>query len=132
MSKCLPNRCLDIVCSCGHACEQDEILGHLGEHQEKMEFCAEVPEQKVFYCGPCNLITKNLLTFKRHVAKKSHKAAATYAWILRITKDYDVAQREMFSNHDRKFAARFIEEENFRRVGWVIDNMRPANILKNE
>ncbi|AIT54900.1 hypothetical protein MEL_287 [Melbournevirus] len=120
---------MDIVCSCGEVCEQDKIHDHLREHQERMEFLSEVPEEKAFYCGPCSLLTKNLLSFKRHIAKRSHEAAVTYARILKITKDESIARRELFSMHDRKVAARFMEREQFRQIGIIFDHMRPANIL---
>lgn len=135
MSRCATKRNMEIVCACGEVCEQHRVHDHtimhehLTEHQEKMEFCSEVPEEKAFYCGPCNLKTKNILTFKRHITKKSHKAACTYAWILRVTKDESIARRELFSMHDRKVAARFMEREQFRQIGIIFDHMRPANIL---
>lgn len=132
MSQCATTRKMEIICSCGKVCGQDDILEHLGDHQAKMELCSEVEDGKEFYCGPCSLITKNLLTFKKHVVKKTHKAAVHYAWILGATKNAEIARRELFSNHDWKPASKFIQTEYLRQTGIEFDVMRPANILKNE
>ncbi|BAU80242.1 hypothetical protein A9K97_gp109 [Tokyovirus A1] len=132
MSQCATTRRMEIVCSCGKVCRQKDVLEHLGDHQEKMELCSEVEDGKEFYCGPCNLMTKNLLTFKKHLTKKTHKAAVYYACVFLFTKNAEIAKRELFSNHDWKTASNFIQTEYLRQVGTVYDVMRPANILKNE
>lgn len=138
MSQCATTRCMDIICSCGKAFDQyvvrenDIVQEHLLDHQAKMELCSEVEDGKEFYCGPCNLMTKNLLTFKKHLTKKTHKAACTYARIFLITKNAEIAVRELFSNHDCKSASNFIQTEYLRQTGTAFDVMRPANILKSE
>nr|WRK65242.1 hypothetical protein MarFTME_197 [Marseillevirus futianmevirus] len=132
MSLCAITRRMDIVCSCGEACSQDKMSEHLLEHQVKRELCSEVDDGKEFYCGPCSLITKNLLTFKKHLTKKTHKAAVHYALVLNITKNAEIARRELFSSHSWKPASEFIQKEYLRQTGVEYDVMRPANIIKEE